>query len=125
MQIGSADGHDRLGNTRIHRGTGPRSLCRAFFALYRSNLMAWKGSPFVNALFLDDPAVPTRRPWAGQAFDGQEGVLNRGATVLPVARPGHHACWGCSRRAVNGHLPACVTVADTSAEAAAAFRALT
>ena len=55
---------------------GPRSLCRAFFALYRSNLMAWKGSPFVSALFLDDPAVPTRRPWAGQAFDGQEGARN-------------------------------------------------
>ena len=53
---------------------GPRSLCRAFFALYRSNLMAWKGSPFVSALFLDDPAVPTRRAWAGQAFDGQEGA---------------------------------------------------
>ena len=56
------------------RAAGPRSLCRAFFALYRSNMMAWKGSPFVKTLFLDDPSVPTRRPWAGQAFDGQEGA---------------------------------------------------
>ena len=53
-------------------------MCRAFFALYRSNLMAWKGSSFVKALFLDDPAAPTRRPWAGQAFDGQEGACDAG-----------------------------------------------
>ena len=47
-----------------------------------SNLMAWKGSPFVKDLFVDDPTVPTRRPWSGQAFDGQEGAATEGLSCL-------------------------------------------